>query len=63
MRTKLKDMICYRLDGELKTKLLEKLDKEHLSLSRFHRCIVKAILVDTRRILSMLEPIKGGSEC
>jgi hypothetical protein len=63
MRTKLKDMICYRLDGELKTKLLEKLDKEQLSLSSFHRCIVKAILVDTRRILNMLEPIKKGSVC
>lgn len=63
MRTKLTGMICYRLDSELKTKLLAKLDKEHLSLSSFHRNVVETVLVDTEHTATMLEPKERGSEC
>lgn len=61
MSTKLTNMICYRLDSELKTKLLAKLDKEHLSLSIFHRHLVQSVLIDTRRTTDMLKPIERGS--
>jgi hypothetical protein len=61
MHTKLKDMICYRLDSELKTKLLDKLDIEQVTLSSFHRDVVKAVIGNRTPTATMLEPIERGS--
>lgn len=63
MSTKLTNMICYRLDSELKEKLLDKLDQENISLSNFHRHIVQASLVVTERTANTFEPIERGSLC
>ena len=61
MNTKLTDMICYRLDSELKTKLLNILKSKNKSLSNFHRDIVETVIVDTELTLSMSQRDKRGS--
>lgn len=48
MRNKLTDMVCYRLDSNLKSQLLELLDKENISLSGFHRHVVQTFLSTKR---------------
>jgi predicted transcriptional regulator len=61
MSTKLTDMICYRLDSELKAKLLNILKSKNKSLSNFHRDIVETVIVDTELTLSMLQRDKRSS--
>lgn len=63
MSTKLTDMICYRLDSELKTKLLEILKSKNVSLSNFHRYFLLKALVTIGRTESSLAFDERGSEC
>jgi predicted DNA-binding protein len=61
MSTKLTDMICYRLDSELKAKLLNILKSKNKSLSNFHRDIVETVIVGTELTENTLQRVKQGS--
>jgi len=50
-------MVCYRLDSTLKTKLLELLDYENISLFNFHRLIEQSVLADVRLSTTLLSPV------
>lgn len=61
MRRKLTNIICYRLDSKLKSKLLDKLNSEQVSLSSFHRDVVNLFIMDTRRTIDVLKSIEQQS--
>jgi predicted DNA-binding protein len=61
MSTKLTDMICYRLDSELKTKLINILKSKNKSLSNFHRDIVETVIVEAELTGNSLQRDKRGS--
>jgi hypothetical protein len=63
MEQNLNEMVCYRLDGELKTQLLTMLANQKLTLSNFHRSIVQTALVRDGLTASVLRRIKADSEC
>jgi hypothetical protein len=63
MHTKLTDTICYRLDSELKSKLLKILKNKNVSLSNFHRYILLKVLVTIGRTENSLALDERGSEC
>jgi len=44
METKLNNVICYRLESDIKAKLIEFLAVHNISISNFHRVFVESFL-------------------
>lgn len=63
MEQNLNEMVCYRLDGELKTQLLTMLANQKLTLSNFHRSIVQTALVGNGLTLNVHKRFENGFEC